>query len=44
MTEFESTITKDVRVTFEVTYNTTELSFYTKTKDVIDKIAHILIF
>ena len=33
-------IKKDVRVTFAVTYNTTKLSFYTNTKDGIDKLAH----
>ena len=33
-------IKKDVRVTFVVTYNTTKLSFYTNTKDRIDKLAH----
>ena len=33
-------IKKDVRVTFAVTYNTTKLSFYTNTKDRIDKLAH----
>ena len=31
---------KNVRVTFVVTYNTTKLSFYTNTKDRIDKLAH----
>ena len=33
-------IEKDVRVTFLVTYNTIKLSFYTNTKDGIDKLAH----
>ena len=33
-------IKKDVRVTFVVTYNRTKLSFYTNTKDHIDKLAH----
>ena len=33
-------IKKDVRITFVVTYNTTKLSFYTNTKDRIDKLAY----
>ena len=33
-------IKKDVRVTFVVTYKTTKLSFYTSTKDRIDKLAY----
>ena len=33
-------IKKDVRVTFIVTYNTTKLSFYTITKDRINKLAN----
>ena len=33
-------IKKDVRVTFVVTYHTTKSSFYTNTKDGIDKLAH----
>ena len=33
-------IKKDVRVTFVVTDNTAKLSFYTSTKDCIDKLAH----
>ena len=31
---------KDGRVTFVVIHNTTKLSFYTNTKDRIDKLAH----
>ena len=33
-------IKKDVRVTFVVTDNTTKLSFYTSTKDYVDKLVH----
>ena len=37
---FKKSIKKDVKVTFVVTYNVNKLSFYTNTKDHIDKLAH----
>ena len=40
MEEEEKNIKEDVRVKFAVIYNTTKLSFYTNTKDRIDKLAH----
>ena len=36
-------IKKDVTFRFVVTYSTTKLSFYTNTKDCIDKLAHFYI-
>ena len=40
---FKKNIEKDVRVTSAVTYNTINLSFYSNTKDHIDKFAHFYI-
>ena len=38
--KLKNNIKKDIRVIFVVTYHITKLSFYTNTKDRIDKLAH----